>query len=380
MKPSSPENTARWARHHIEWRDPAQVASQWPGATEVDARLLESTCSRGWWDLLAELGLTLLVTREYEHLAVAASAPGGRPRQSFFPLPHPSGLAVDRSSGRVFVAATRNPNQVFRFEPTNSSAGSPLIPVSSAYYPGSLYLHDLALVSRQLYGNAVGQNCVVRLHPDGRYERAWWPRCIEAGGRPVFNRNHIQLNSIAAGGSLATSFFSASSSTVGRLRPGHLNYPVDRTGVIFSGRTREPLCGGLTRPHSARLFQRRLWVANSGYGEFGYVRDGRLEVVARLPGWTRGLCIVGDTAFVGTSHVIPRFARYAPGLDPAACRCAVHAICLRTGRVLGSMEWPSGNQIFAIDWLNDKTTSGLPFDTKRRNHKRDAAFFYRYSI
>ena len=46
-------------------------------------------------------------------------------------------------------------------------------------------------------------------------------------------------------------------------------------------------------------------MANSGYGELGFVSDGRLEVVARLSGWTRGLCIVGDVAFVGTSRVIP---------------------------------------------------------------------------
>src|SRR5206468_2789364 len=126
-------------------------------------------------------------------------------------------------------------------------------------------------------------------------------------------------------------FFSASADAMGRLRPGDPDFPVDRRGVIFSGRTREPVVRGLTRPHSARLRRGQLWVDNSGYGEVGVCRDGRLDVVARPGGWTRGLAFAGDVAFVGTSRVLPRFERYAPGLDPARCVCAVHALDARTG-------------------------------------------------
>src|SRR5204863_6287126 len=135
--------------------------------------------------------------------------------------------------------------------------------------PGCLYLHDLALVGGELYGNAVGQNAVVRLSPEGRYERVWWPRSIERAGRPDFRRNYLQLNSIAAGRDLAGSFFSASAEAPSPRRPGQRHFPVDRRGVIFSGATREPVARGLTRPHSARLWQGALWVDNSGYGEVG---------------------------------------------------------------------------------------------------------------
>ena len=394
-----------WARYSAEWRNTAQVASQWREAADVDPRLLEWRASRGWWDLIAELGLTLLVTREYEHLVMAASAPAGRPRLSYFPLPHPSGLTVDRINRRVFVASTRNPNQVFLFKPaagrlerldvkTQGEVGSHLVSVATISYAGSLYMHDLALIGGELFANAVGHNAVVRLGGEGCFERVWWPRCVEIEGEPVFGQNHIQLNSIAAGKTLKDSFFSASASGMGRLRPGHLNYPVKGRGVIFSGRTREPICTGLTRPHSARLREsskpvagqrahngaktRELWVANSGYGELGYVSQGKLEVVARLPGWTRGLCIAGDVAFVATSRVIPKYARYAPGLDASASRCAVHAVSLSTGKVLGSLDWPYGNQVFAIDWVDATDSQGFFFGVGARKQKTDAAFFYTY--
>jgi uncharacterized protein (TIGR03032 family) len=378
-----------WARHSGEWRDAAQVCSQWREASAIDSRLLQSRASRGWWQTVEDLQITLLVTREYEHMAVALSAPDGRPQLSYFPVPHPSGLAVDRKRNRVFLASTRNPNQVYTLKPATSQLerrdskapaveGKPLAVVSSATYPGSLYLHDVALVGGGLYANASGHNAVVRLHPDGRFQPAWWPRCVERNGRPDFSRNYIQLNSIAAGRSLRESYFSASSSSMGRYRPGDLSYPVDRRGVIFSGRTREPICTGLTRPHSARRSGGRVWVANSGYGELGFVSNGQLEVVARLPGWTRGLCIVGDVAFVATSRVIPRYARYAPGVDESTSACAVHAVSCTSGRRLGTLEWPSGNQVFAVDWMDNRHSVGFPFDGRSRKRNRETAFFYTY--
>jgi hypothetical protein len=165
---------------------------------------------------------------------------------------------------------------------------------------------------------------------------------------------------------------------MGRLRPGDLSYPVDRRGVIFSGRTREPMCTGLTRPHSARLSGGRVWVTNSGYGELGFASGGRLKVVARLPGWTRGLCIVGDVAFVATSRIIPRYARYAPGVDPTASVCAVHAVSCTSGRLLGSLQWPSGNQVFAVDWIDARQSLGFPFSVRARKRSRETAFFYTY--
>jgi len=378
-----------WTRHAADWRDTAQVSSQWREAAGTDPRLLESQATRGWWPTLQELGITLFVTREYEHLVLALNAATGRPRTSFFPMPHPSGLAVDRAQRKVHLASTRNPNQVYTFKPHSSSLersdvkppanpGAPLMPATAAYYPGSLYIHDLAMIGTQLHANAVGHNAVVRLGEGNRFERVWWPKCIEVKGKPVFSRNHIQLNSIAAGRTLGQSFFSASSCTLGRLRPGHLNYPVDGKGVIFSGATREPVCTGLTRPHSARLRNREIWVDNSGYGEVGMVQDGRLQVVRKLPGWTRGLCILGDIAVVGTSRIIPKYARYAPGLDAASSTCGIHAISCKTGELLGSLTWPYGNQIFSIDWIQSSVTTGFPFAVPLRKQKRETVLFYSY--
>jgi len=149
--------------------------------------------------------------------------------------------------------------------------------------------------------------------------------------------------------------------------------------VIFSGATRDVIARGLTRPHSARFHDGALWVDNSGYGELGVVRAGKFEPQVKLPGWTRGLCFHKGVAFVGTSRVLPRFRQFAPGLDPARAVCGVHAVDARKGAVLGSLLWPAGNQVFAIDWVPASFSRGLPFHAGRRDPERERLLFYAFA-
>jgi len=343
----------RWDIHDAQWRDPAQIAGAWEASGTVDGELLRHRVDGPFWELLGELGVTLLVGREYEHLLMSL-APGGR--IGWLRMPHPSGIAVDLERERVHVAATRNPNQLVELTPLDAP-GRPLVPARIRFLPGRLYLHDLAMVGGVLHGNAVGLDAVVRLgYDESPWRPVWWPR--GAGGR---DGNHLQLNSIAAGPDLERSYFSASAEAPGDRRPGDPDWPVDGRGVIFSGATREPCCRGLTRPHSARLHDGSVWVDNSGYGEVGWVDDGRFTAHARLPGWTRGLCVLGTTAFVATSRVIPRFHRYAPGLDVERSICAVHAVDLPTGTTMASIVWPAGNQIFAVEAIPAALSVGFPF-------------------
>jgi uncharacterized protein (TIGR03032 family) len=382
----------RWARQDAEWRDPAQVAALWREASEADPDLLRYRVRGRWREALAESHATLLVSREYEHLLVGLSVSADHPLVTYMRLPHPSGLAVHPTKDLVNVASTRNPNQVFDMVPVTArlqrldmaaepGSDRPLVPVRSRFLPGSLYLHDLAYVAGTLHANAVGHNAVVTFPATGGFRRVWWPRSIEAWDGPIFGRNHLQLNSIAAGSSLATSRFSASAERPTARRPGHRNFPVDRRGVIFDGETREAMARGLTRPHSARMHGDGLWVDNSGYGELCKIVDGRPETVVRMRGWTRGLTFRGDLAFVGTSRVIPRFRAYAPGLDVDASECGIHAVDTATGMVLGSLIWTTGNQVFGIEAIGAEVASGFAFRAGvRLRASRLRALFYAFDV
>lgn len=387
--PSDPEQS--WAAQSKAWRDPNSVIGWMEPPPVVSIDSLRKRVRGQFWQTLSERGLTLLVTREYEHLLIALAAPEGRPHVSYQVLPHPSGIAYDPDAGAVHVAATRNPNQVVTFSPLRSlrerrdvpatlPPGNPLMPVRTRFLPGCLYMHDLAMVGGELHANAVGENAVVRFTDAGEAERVWWPAAIERDGTPDFTRNYLQVNSIAAGKDIASSYFSASTDRIGRHRPGHLNFPVDGRGVIFSGATREPIARGLTRPHSARFRDGQIWVANSGYGELGLCADGRFEPHLRLRGWTRGLCIAGDLAIVGTSRVIPRFRRYAPGLDVDSSECGIHLIDLDRAAVIGSLTWPTGNQIFAIEAVPTAVTTGFAQSATRTSTSRTTDLYYSFQV
>src|SRR5205085_1212580 len=67
----------------------------------------------------------------------------------------------------------------------------------------------------------------------------------------------------------------------------------------------EVIARGLSMPHSPRWYGGRLWVLDSGNSRLAVVDEasGRLETVAELPGFTRGLDFLGRYAFVGLSQV-----------------------------------------------------------------------------
>jgi uncharacterized protein (TIGR03032 family) len=358
-----------WDGAETQLRRPEEVLSLSAGALPWDPSAVEATIAGPFWEILAALDIVVLVTREYEHLVVALGDQSGAPGTSVLRVPHPSGLVVDRVRRKVHIACTRNPNQVMELAPspgwlartdrTRPTDAPGLVPVATRFYPGCFYLHDLALVNDRLVGNAVGMNAVMDLGTDGATV-VWWPRSIESADGAHLSRNLIQLNSIAAGASVEDSYFTASTETTGGGLPGDLDWVVEGQGVIFSGRTGEPVVRGLTRPHSARFApDGRLWVDDSGFGSLNVVDGDGTVAVAHLPGWTRGLCLLDRYAIVGTSRVIPRFARYAPGLDVSSSVCGVHIVDLDRGDLLASLIWPTGNQIFAIDWMPADMAGGF---------------------
>lgn len=363
--------------HNAAWRSSAQILAHWADADTVDPAALGARVRGPFWQLLRKLGVVLFVSREYEHLLIALNGQTRADAQSYLPLPHPGGIALDRRQGILHVASTRNPNAVFQLAPLSNLLprtdrpglclrGKPMLPVACDFFPGCLYLHDLVHTGRALLATATGINALVQLDHRAHWTPRWWPHSVERRGRLDASRNHLQLNAVAWGGGIAKSYFTASCPAPAAHPPGHDDFEVNGTGVVFSGRTRKVHASGLTRPHSARFDPRgRLWLANSGYGEVLRIARGTPAQSLRLPGWTRGLCFVKNIGFVGLSRVLPRFEHYAPGLDPARCRCGIYAFDTDSGEVLAALEWPAGNQIFAVEAVPAALCSGLPFNARQ---------------
>jgi len=379
-----------------KWRNPLQLINFEGCFDRISPQLLKYKVHGNWWETVHRLGIRLLVSREYEHLLMCMGCNQDSPEISFLALPHPSGIAVDPDKKSVFVASTRNPNMIYQFNPVQgligrkdknkfgkipAAAKNTLVPGKVLFLPGSLYIHDMVFMSGKLYVCAVGHNSIIQVSGDGSYKYVWWPRCVDKGNKPDTRDNYLQLNSIAAGPTLNSSYFTSSTEKILSTRPGDVNFPVNKKGVLFHGKTKEVVCRGLTRPHSARMNGKAVWLNNSGYGEFGFVEKNKFSSFLKLPGWTRGLYFKDDVAFAGTSKVNRRFSNYAPGVDLKSDICAVHAVDMKTCRVIGSIEWPYGSQIFAVEGIDRNCGSGLPVDLLPRENQGDLNnLFYSFKI
>ena len=97
---------------------------------------------------------------------------------------------------------------------------------------------------------------------------------------------------------------------------------------------------GLSMPHSPRWYRDRLWLLNSGTGEFGFIdlATGRFEPIAFCPGYLRGLAFAGNYAVVTLSkprhltfHGLPLDERLKQrGAEP---QCGLQVIDLCTGTI-----------------------------------------------
>jgi uncharacterized protein (TIGR03032 family) len=115
-------------------------------------------------------------------------------------------------------------------------------------------------------------------------------------------------------------------------------------GVVLDVASGEVVASGLSMPHSPRLYDGRLWVLNSGKGQFGWIdRDsGEFNPVAFCPGYARGLAFIGRHAVIGLSR--PRNNQTFAGLAldgelarrDAAPRCGLIIVDIDTGV---TVEW-----------------------------------------
>ena len=110
-------------------------------------------------------------------------------------------------------------------------------------------------------------------------------------------------------------------------------------GCVVDVRTNAIVASGLSMPHSPRLYRGKLWLLNSGTGEFGTVdpASGRFEPVAFCPGYLRGLAFIGDYAVVGLSRARQNHTFAGLALDEALrkknaeAQCGIYVIDLRSG-------------------------------------------------
>ncbi len=222
------------------------------------------------------------------------------------------------------------------FEPGQQQDGYDRLYVPQiGYTTGDLDIHDMA-VDRN--GQLVFVNtlfsCLSTLSDTHSFKPLWHPPFISK----LAAEDRCHLNGLAMREGQPAFMTAVSQSDVADGWREHRT----QGGIVIDVSTNEIVCTGLSMPHSPRWHNDRLWVLNSGTGDFGYVdlTTGRFESLCFCPGYMRGLSFHGHFALVGLSK--PRHNKTFSGLTlddnlksrNAEARCGIQIIDLRSGDIV----------------------------------------------
>ncbi len=209
-----------------------------------------------------------------------------------------TGLCVDDQ--RLYLASAY---QIWRFdnalEPGQLQQGYDRLYVPQlAYTTGSLSVRDIALDDK---GEIVFVNslfsCLSKLSDSHSFSLHWQPPFISQ----LAPEDRCHLTGLALDEQQKPKYVTAFSQT-----DKAMGWKEEREfgGVLFDVQENMPVVEGLSLPHAPRIYQDKVWLLNSGTGEFGYVdiKRGKFEPVVFCPGYLRGLTFSGDYAVVTLSH------------------------------------------------------------------------------
>ena len=173
----------------------------------------------------------------------------------------------------------------------------------AAYLTGIVDAHDVGLTkdNKVVFINTK-YNCIAELSDQHAFKPIWMPPFISQ----IVAEDRCHLNGMAMdNGEIAYVTAVSKSNTIDGWRDRRAN-----GGIVMDVKTNEIVCEGLSMPHSPRVHNGKLWVANSGTGEVGWVdREAKVFVpLTFCPGFVRGLGFYGKYLFVGLSR--PRYARF----------------------------------------------------------------------
>jgi uncharacterized protein (TIGR03032 family) len=175
------------------------------------------------------------------------------------------------------------------------------------YVTGELDAHDVGQLKdgRIVFVNTT-HNCLATTSERHSFTPLWKPPFVSK----IVKEDRCHLNGLAMEEGIPRYVTAVSKSdTIDGWRDRRFD-----GGIVIDVASGEIVIGGLSMPHSPRVYGGKLYVLNSGTGELGWVEpaakaaDAKFHVVAFCPGFVRGLGFHGNFAFVGLSK--PRYERF----------------------------------------------------------------------
>jgi len=291
---------------------------------------------------LAESGGSLAITTYNSGKLVLVSSIEGRLRFRTHRFPRPMGIAV---AGDRLSLAIRQQILLFQRKKSDQNAFA----LRHKFDTGKVDVHDVSFGERGIYFANTRYNAIARVSKKKRFVHCWQPPFIDG----VVRGDRCHLNGLGMRNgkpAMATAFCATEH------KRGWREQDRFTRGVVIDIQQNEVVVEGLCMPHSPRWHDGQWWLCNSGHGLLSRVdpRSGQCTEVCALPGFTRGLCLVGNHALVGLSKIRRKHILDAPPVRARhkKIRAGVALVDLISGRPMGSLEFTGGgSEVFEVLFL-----------------------------
>ena len=301
--------------------------------------------------ILEHLNATLLISTYQAGKLLRIGVHDGKLTITFSHFDRAMGIAIDRErialGTRRQIHFLRGSHDIAKQMPAEQGHDGCWSPRAS-FYTGNIHGHELMFGNEGLWVVNTLFSCLCMLHEDFSFVPRWKPKFI----KELAGQDRCHLNGLALDhGQPRFATCMAQTNEPAGWRPTKAT-----TGCVLDIESSEAVVTGLAMPHSPRWFHDKLWVLNSGCGTLNIVdhKAGKLQVVESMPGYTRGLALMGQFAFVGLSKI--RETSVFGGMPIEAkkdeLRCGVGIVDLHTGKTVAVFQFFTGvDEIFAVDLI-----------------------------
>ena len=333
-------------------------------AADAGPSPLRSVHTTNFPAILDQLGSSLLVTTYQAGKLVVVRSDGGVINTHFRAFNKPMGMAVGR--GRLAIGTAvdvwefRNvPAVAAKLDPPGKHDACYL--PRSAHVTGDVQIHEMAYVRSRVETkrSETASNCGSstrgspawrRTIPDHSFAPVWRPKFISQ--LTPDDRCHLNGLGLVDGRPRWVTAL-GETDTAGGWRENKKS-----GGILIDIESNEIVARGLSMPHSPRWHAGRLWLLESGTGSLGHVdlTTGRYEPIVHLDGFTRGLEMVGNLAFIGLSQVretaVFSGIQITERLQETERTCGVWVVDIQRGQVVAFLKFEEAVQeIFAVALL-----------------------------
>lgn len=314
---------------------PAKKPLRPPLTEEEKEAGFSSTHTGSFPELLRRLGMTLVVTTYQSGRLILLRADDGKLNTHFRIFESPMGLAV---SGSRMVIGTRRAVHEYRDQPAVAGKVEPKGKHDACFLPrathvtGDVRIHEVVFIDKRVHIVNTLFSCLATLDNDHSFVPTWRPPWVSALSPE--DRCHLNGVAVREGAARYASCF-GTTDKAGGWRDNKVS-----GGLLMEVPSGEILLEGLCMPHSPRWHDGALWFLESGKGTLSRLPvGGQPEVVATMPGFTRGLAFHGPYAFVGLSLVRDTLFEGIPIVDNPDRACGVWVIDTRNGSTVAFLRF-----------------------------------------